>query len=134
MLFYNALDLNNQKNLWLPSIFQYERKVYFWTTLELYHWQTILAWKIYKKYWSLLKMKQNGSTHNVILNFFMSVLDYMRFDNPLKQAIMVIILESLSWGKTKWQRCLNHWLLNTLMVKTFMYPSHMIDWFSRIWF
>jgi hypothetical protein len=29
LLFYNALDLNNQKKLWLPSIFQFERKVYF---------------------------------------------------------------------------------------------------------
>ena len=34
MLFYNDLDLNNQKILWLPSIFQFERKVGFWTTLE----------------------------------------------------------------------------------------------------
>ena len=24
LLFYNALDLNNQKNLWLPSIYQFE--------------------------------------------------------------------------------------------------------------
>ena len=24
LLFYNVLDLNNQKNLWLPSIFQFE--------------------------------------------------------------------------------------------------------------
>ena len=29
LLFSNALDLNNQKNLWLPSIFQFERKVYW---------------------------------------------------------------------------------------------------------
>ena len=35
MLFYNALDLNNQKILWLPSIFQFERKVGFWTTLPI---------------------------------------------------------------------------------------------------
>ena len=26
---YNALDLNNQKILWLPSIFQFERKLGF---------------------------------------------------------------------------------------------------------
>ena len=26
--FYNALDLNNQKNLFLPSIFQFERTVH----------------------------------------------------------------------------------------------------------
>ena len=26
--FYNALDLNNQKILWLPSIFQFERTVH----------------------------------------------------------------------------------------------------------
>ena len=32
--FYNAFDLNNQKILWLPSIFQFERKLGFWTTLE----------------------------------------------------------------------------------------------------
>jgi hypothetical protein len=25
LLFYNVLDLNNQKILWLPSIFQFER-------------------------------------------------------------------------------------------------------------
>jgi hypothetical protein len=29
LLFYNALDLNNQKILWLPSIFQFERKLGF---------------------------------------------------------------------------------------------------------
>jgi hypothetical protein len=28
LLFYNALDLNNQKKLWLPSIFQFERTVH----------------------------------------------------------------------------------------------------------
>ena len=28
LLFYNVLDLNNQKNLWLPSIFQFERTVH----------------------------------------------------------------------------------------------------------
>ena len=33
LLFYNDLDLNNQKILCLPSIFQFERKVGFWTTL-----------------------------------------------------------------------------------------------------
>ena len=33
LLFYNDLDLNNQKILCLPSIFQFERKVSFWTTL-----------------------------------------------------------------------------------------------------
>jgi hypothetical protein len=25
LLFYNALDLNNQKILWLPSIYEFER-------------------------------------------------------------------------------------------------------------
>ena len=35
MLFYNALDLNNQKILCLPSIFQFDRKLGFWTTLQL---------------------------------------------------------------------------------------------------
>ena len=34
LLFYNNLDLNNQKILWLPSIFQFERKLGFWTTLQ----------------------------------------------------------------------------------------------------
>jgi hypothetical protein len=34
LLFYNALDLNNQKILCLPSIYQFERKLGFWTTLE----------------------------------------------------------------------------------------------------
>ena len=33
LLFYNALDLNNQKILWLPSTYQFERKMGFWTTL-----------------------------------------------------------------------------------------------------
>ena len=28
LLFYNDLDLNNQKILWLPSIFQFERTVH----------------------------------------------------------------------------------------------------------
>ena len=28
LLFYNALDLNNQKIMWLPSIFQFERTVH----------------------------------------------------------------------------------------------------------
>ena len=37
MLFYNDLDLNNRKILCLPSIFQFERKLGFWTTLlEMY--------------------------------------------------------------------------------------------------
>ena len=36
LLFYNDLDLNNQKKLWLPSIFQFERKLGFWTTLQNY--------------------------------------------------------------------------------------------------
>ena len=31
--FYNALDLNNQKILWLPSIYEFERKLGFWTVL-----------------------------------------------------------------------------------------------------
>ena len=34
LLFYNNLDLNNQKILGLPSIFQFERKLGFWTTLK----------------------------------------------------------------------------------------------------
>ena len=34
LLFYNALDLNNQKILWLPSIYEFERKLGFWTTLD----------------------------------------------------------------------------------------------------
>ena len=34
MLFYNDLDLNNRKILCLPSIFQFERKLGFWTTLQ----------------------------------------------------------------------------------------------------
>ena len=34
LLFYNDLDLNNQKILCLPSIFQSERKLGFWTTLS----------------------------------------------------------------------------------------------------
>ena len=34
LLFYNDLDLNNQKILCLPSIFQFERKLGFWTTLH----------------------------------------------------------------------------------------------------
>ena len=29
LLFYDALDLNNQKILWLPSIFQFESKLGF---------------------------------------------------------------------------------------------------------
>ena len=29
----NDLDLDNQKILWLPSIYQFERKLGFWTTL-----------------------------------------------------------------------------------------------------
>ena len=33
LLFYNDLDLNNQKILYLPSIYQFERKLGFWTTL-----------------------------------------------------------------------------------------------------
>ena len=33
LLFYNDLGLNNQKILCLPSIFQFERKLGFWTTL-----------------------------------------------------------------------------------------------------
>ena len=33
LLFYNDLDLNNQKTLCLPSIFQFDRKLGFWTTL-----------------------------------------------------------------------------------------------------
>ena len=33
-LFYNSLDLNNQKILCLPSIYQFERKLGFWTTLQ----------------------------------------------------------------------------------------------------
>ena len=40
MLFYNALDLNNQKILWLPSIYQFERKLGFWTTLPDPHAST----------------------------------------------------------------------------------------------
>ena len=34
LLFYNALDLNNQKILCLPSIYEFERKLGFWTTLK----------------------------------------------------------------------------------------------------
>ena len=33
MLFYSALDLNNQKILCLLSIYEFERKLGFWTTL-----------------------------------------------------------------------------------------------------
>ena len=33
MHLYNDLDLNNQKILWLPSIFEFERKLGFSTTL-----------------------------------------------------------------------------------------------------
>ena len=34
LLFYIALDLNNQNILWLPSKIQFERKLDFWTTLH----------------------------------------------------------------------------------------------------
>ena len=33
LVFYNALDLNNQKILWLPSIYEFDRKLGFWTTI-----------------------------------------------------------------------------------------------------
>ena len=34
LLLYNDLDLNNQKILWLQSIYWFERKLGFWTTLQ----------------------------------------------------------------------------------------------------
>ena len=34
LLFYNAFNLNNQKILCLPSIYQFERKLGFWATLS----------------------------------------------------------------------------------------------------
>ena len=36
--FYKALDLNNQKNLWLPSIFQFERTVHNLNHPSFYVW------------------------------------------------------------------------------------------------
>ena len=41
--FYNDLDLNNQKYLWLPSIYEFERKLGFWTTLII----TKPAWALF---------------------------------------------------------------------------------------
>ena len=34
LLFYNAFDLNNQKILCLSSIYQFDKKLGFWTTLK----------------------------------------------------------------------------------------------------
>ena len=53
LLFYNALDPNDQKILWLPPIFQFEKvwKVGFWTTLVYRERATATQCALLYKFW-----------------------------------------------------------------------------------
>ena len=69
LLFYNALDLNNQKILWLPSIFQFDRKLGFWTTLRAhqdsksFRWSYELLLLLRWKWWTTIM------SHSAVNNF-----------------------------------------------------------------
>ena len=78
---YNALDLNNQKILWLPSIFQFERKVGFWTTLMS---PTLLSPFFVKKH-AFEGKKHVFSTKNGLINSgLMSIKQLNKERQPLE--------------------------------------------------
>ena len=94
MLFYNDLDLNNQKSLCLPSIFRFERKLGFLTTLlngkQLFifnkfwsfdptvHCQQMLyIWSSSRKIWEKLAI-QRRQIHKKLLKTVKSDIEFLR--------------------------------------------------------
>ena len=94
LLFYNDLDLNNQKSLCLPSIFRFERKLGFLTTLlngkQLFifnkfwsfdptvHCQQMLyIWSSSRKIWEKLAI-QRRQIHKKLLKTVKSDIEFLR--------------------------------------------------------
>ena len=60
--FCNVLDLNNQKILCLPSIYEFKRKVRFWTTLMGWSWDALVGDKKVNR-----QLKMNPSTQTDVI-------------------------------------------------------------------
>ena len=93
-IFYNALDLNKQKSLCLPSIFRFERKLGFLTTLlngkqllifnkfwsfdpTVHCQQMLYIWSSSRKIWEKLAI-QRRQIHKKLLKTVKSDIEFLR--------------------------------------------------------
>ena len=91
LLFYNAFDLNNQKILCLPSIYQFERKLGFLTTLE---WRKNRTQIVLRLFWELLRHCLNSKLIDSLVMFINCPLIKFSLRNTLTYTNGGIFLNS----------------------------------------
>ena len=99
-MFYNALELNNQKNLWLPSIFQFKRTVH-----NLNHPSILMNVKLYLLLFlevARQKLFRNNNKNNFTFICCKFLANLCRFSEILEQCHVKWCLKyrnnrSVSW-------------------------------------
>ena len=126
MHFYNDLDLNNQKILCLLSIFQFERKLGFWTTL--------MHMYLRKNKYAFYNENQIRTRTHLCINFCSNLLKYVHILD------MTLCIQMRSVGQCSVHSCslslIKQMLVCTGNAKLFFFslPVHTNIWTLQVLF